>query len=168
MLTPTEQLMRWIRYHNFLFGVGACWIYVHAVVGLYWTEISIEGCLLIAMVSGCTLIAQGTARSSANLRLAGHLHICIGVLLGAAAPGVSPVCRATDADLCADADTHWSVSTRQLRPSCVWLTTETKCRAADMFVCEDYSLHGRSVSVLESATMRKEIIYCGPYDSVDR
>lgn len=137
--------MRRIRYHNFLFGVGACWIYVHAVVGLYWTEISIEGCLLVTMVSGCTLIAQGTSRSSANLRLAGHLQICIGVLLGAAAPGVSPVCRATDADVCVDADTALEcINTTIASPSCVWLTTEAKCRAADKFVCEDYFLHGRS------------------------
>jgi hypothetical protein len=125
--------------------VGACWIYVHAVVGLYWTEISVEGCLLVTMVLGCTLIAQGTARSSANLRMGGHLQICIAVLLGAAAPGVSPVCKATDANLCADADTSLGCLNATLaNNSCVWLATEMKCRATDMLVCETYFLHGRT------------------------
>ena len=36
-----------------LLVVGTCWIYFHAVVGLYWTQVSVEGCMLITMLTGC-------------------------------------------------------------------------------------------------------------------
>jgi hypothetical protein len=98
----------------------------------------------------CSLIAVGTSRSSSNLRMAGNLQLCVAVLLGAAAPGVSPVCLPLHGDLCAGAGTTLEclnatrVNNSSSSFSCVWLATEMACRAADMDVCEDHFLHGRA------------------------